>query len=135
MKNLDPEKIDVAFNAAVFREELDSLMVKHKAQMLLGWDGKWAKVQVMFPDASKSTVVTLMETAKGKSIRYVLDVQELRMPDTPAPLSVQGRQDAIKVLDQMMVQAAFGKVDTSKWLDKVIDAAFQTKFKPKKEEK
>ena len=46
--------------------------MKHNARLLVGWHGKWAKVQVMFPEASTKTVVTIIETAKGKRSRYVL---------------------------------------------------------------
>ena len=70
--NLTPERVDVAFAAACFRDELDALLTKHNARLLIGWHGKWAKVQVMFPEASTKTVVTIMETAKGKRSRYVL---------------------------------------------------------------
>ncbi len=75
-KNLTPERVDVAFNAACFRDELDALLEKYKARLLLGWEGKWAKVQVMFPEASTETVVTIVETAKGKRMRYVTQVEE-----------------------------------------------------------
>lgn len=75
-KNITPERVDVAFAAACFRDELDALLEKHNAKMLLGWDGKWAKVQVMFPEASQTTVVTIVETAKGKKMRYVLQKEE-----------------------------------------------------------
>lgn len=66
-----PEKIDVAFSAAAFRDKLDILLKEFNAHILLGWAGKWAKVQVMFPEASTDTVITIMETAKGKHTRYV----------------------------------------------------------------
>lgn len=71
-RNLTPERVDVAFAAACFRDELDALLQKHQARLLVGWSGKWAKVQVMFPEASTKTVVTIMETTKGKRSRYVL---------------------------------------------------------------
>ena len=135
MSKLDPEKIDVAFSATMFREELDALLHRHQAVVQLGWDGKWAKFQVCFPNLSKTTVVTLVETAKGKHTRYVMHPQEVREFGTPSPISVAGRDKAKATLDLMLVQAAFGKIDTDAWLTQVIDAAFETKIIPKKEEK
>lgn len=71
-----PTKVDVAFRASVFRDELDALLTRHNARLLLGWNGKWAKLQVMFPEASQETVVTIAETKKGGVVRYVTQEEE-----------------------------------------------------------
>lgn len=70
-------RVDVAFHAAAFRDELDELLKRHNAQLLLGWNGKWAKLQVMFPQASQETVITIAETKKGGLIRYVMQEEEV----------------------------------------------------------
>ncbi|HEY4530122.1 MAG TPA: hypothetical protein VIG97_07315 [Luteimonas sp.] len=70
-------KFDVAHRALEFRTELDALLQRHGARMLLGWDGKWAKVQVTFPEASGGIGLTIMETRKGGRVRYVQDIEEV----------------------------------------------------------
>lgn len=71
-----PTRIDLAFQASCLRDELDELLKRYDARLLLGWDGKWAKVQVMFPATSRETVVTIMETKRGGTAHYVLQEEE-----------------------------------------------------------
>ncbi len=72
-------KFDVAHRALEFRAELDELLQRHGARMLLGWDGKWAKVQITFPEATGGLGLTIMETKKGGRVRYVQDIEEATM--------------------------------------------------------
>jgi len=69
-------QLDVAYRALDFRTELDALLKKHGVRMLLGWEGKWAKLQLMFPEASTEIVLTIIETKKGGRVRYRLDEEE-----------------------------------------------------------
>lgn len=69
-------RIDVAHRALELRGELDVLLKRHGARLLLGWEGKRAKLQVMFPEASGEIALTIIETRKGGRVRYVLDEEE-----------------------------------------------------------
>jgi hypothetical protein len=77
-KNITAERVGIAFEASCFRDELDALLQKYNAHMGIGWDGKWAKVQVLFPQETTKLAVTIMETAKGKFTRYVLREEEVK---------------------------------------------------------
>lgn len=69
-------QFDVAHRALSLRTELDEMLERHGARLLLGWDGKWAKVQIMFPEASSDIVMTIIETKKGGRARYTLDAED-----------------------------------------------------------
>lgn len=69
-------QLDVAHRALDLRTDMDALLKKHGARMMLGWEGKWAKLQLMFPEASGEIVLTIIETKKGGRVRYRLDEEE-----------------------------------------------------------
>ena len=69
-------RVDVGHRALELRADLDAVLKKHGARLLLGWEGKRAKIQLMFPDASTELALTIIETAKGKRVRYVLEEEE-----------------------------------------------------------
>lgn len=66
-------RIDVAHRALEFRTELDALLKRHGARVLLGWHGKHAKLQVRFPEACGELALTLIEVRRDGRVRYRLD--------------------------------------------------------------
>lgn len=75
---IDPDQFDIAYRAVQLRTELDALLTKHGAKLLLGWEGKWAKVQFQFIEPASSLAVTIIETAKGKRTRYTQEVETVK---------------------------------------------------------
>lgn len=78
MPKLKADEFDIAYRAVQFRTELDALLTKHGAKLLLGWEGKWAKVQVQFEEPASDRAVTIIETAKGKRTRYTQEIEEVK---------------------------------------------------------
>lgn len=74
-KASNAHKIELAFHAAEMRKELDAVLEKYNARLVLGWSGKWVKLQAQFnnePDIG----VTILMTSKGKAIRYLTEVED-----------------------------------------------------------
>lgn len=69
------ETMDAAFRAGEFRNELDALLTKHGARMVLGWHGAHAKLQVQF-EAVHGLAVTIVDVRRGGSARYLTQVEE-----------------------------------------------------------
>lgn len=69
---LTAERFDLAFRGAVFRDELDALLKRHNARLTIGWDGKWVKLQVQFPEVATDEAMTILEATKGRAMRYVM---------------------------------------------------------------
>lgn len=74
---LTPERFDLAFRAATFRKELDALMAKHGANLLIGWEGKWMVLQVHFPDIACDEALTLIRADKRGKVRYLREDEEI----------------------------------------------------------
>lgn len=73
---LTAERAELAFAAAALRKDLDEVLKKHGAKMVIGWQGKWAQLQFQFPALSTDTALTVVECTKGGKMRYILEEEE-----------------------------------------------------------
>lgn len=76
IRRLTAPRAELAFRAAELRHDLDELLRKHNAKMQIGWDGKWAKFQFVFPDLSTTEALTVMECRKDGRARYMTEAEE-----------------------------------------------------------
>lgn len=72
---LTADSMDAAFRAAVLRQDLDKLLAQHGAQLVLGWHGAHAKLQIQFSGVH-GLAVTICSVRRGGRIRYMTEVEE-----------------------------------------------------------
>lgn len=75
---IDPTEFDVAHRALEFRADLDELLKRHNARLLVQWQGKAVKLQVRFPEASNDLALTIVEVRKGGRVRYRTDEDDCK---------------------------------------------------------
>ena len=73
---LTPERLELAYRAAALRKDLDDVLKKHGAKLVLGWQGKWAQLQFHFPALSTTEALTVVECTKGGKMRYIREEEE-----------------------------------------------------------
>lgn len=71
----DPYTMELAFKAAAMRADLDDVFRKHGGRLVLGWEGKWAYMQVVF-DHADSLAVTLLKVPRGGKLKLLTEVEE-----------------------------------------------------------
>lgn len=71
----DPRTMELAFKAAEMRADLDGVFRKHGGRLVLGWEGKWAYMQVVF-DRADSLAVTLLKVPRGGKLKLLTEVEE-----------------------------------------------------------
>lgn len=84
-------EMELAFAAGEFRKELDALLKKHGAKMQIGWEGKWAYFQVVFPRITNSLAATMIKTRKGDgACRYLNEDSEdyYEFVKSPVPVGI-----------------------------------------------
>lgn len=57
LRNLTPERFDIAFRGLELRGDLDALLAEHRADLLIAWSGKWAMLVVRFPDGDAHPIL------------------------------------------------------------------------------
>ena len=77
MSRLTADRFELACAAAALRADLDEVLKKHNAKLILGWEGKWVSVQVQFPLLSTDEALTIMQTRKGGRARYMTEADEI----------------------------------------------------------
>ena len=76
MSKLTADDLDLAFRAAEFRKEFDALLTKHNCRLQLGWGGKWAYLQLVWPD-NHAKALTLAKVQKGGKLRVITEAEEM----------------------------------------------------------
>jgi len=71
----DPRTMELAFKATEMRQDLDEVFRKHGGRLVLGWEGKWAYVQVVF-DKYDALAVTLLKVQRGGKLKLLTEVEE-----------------------------------------------------------
>lgn len=71
---LTAERMELAFKAAEFRQDLDALVEQYGARLQFGWQGKWAYLQVVFDDSGEA--LTLCRVSKNGKVRYQTEKEE-----------------------------------------------------------
>ena len=67
--------MELAFKATELRADLDAVFHKHGGRLVLGWEGKWAYLQVVF-DKSDALAVTLLKVPRGGKLKLLTEVEE-----------------------------------------------------------
>lgn len=76
-RKITDTRLELAFKALEVRKEIDEVLARHDAKLVLGWDGKWVKLQVHFPTITTDEALTVMETRKGGRARYMTEAEEI----------------------------------------------------------
>lgn len=71
----DPRTMELAFKTAELRKDLDAVLTKHGGRLQLGWQGKWAYLQVVF-DKADTLALTLLKVRRDGKISYVFEAEE-----------------------------------------------------------
>lgn len=75
-RRLTAERAELAFAAAELRADLDAVLKKHNAKLQIGWEGKWAKLQFVFPALSTTEALSVVQCSKGGKMRYLTEAEE-----------------------------------------------------------
>ncbi len=73
---IDAADMELAFKAAEFRKDFDALLDKHGCRLQLGWGGKWAYMQLVWPELDHKAL-TLAKVQKGGRLRVLTEAEEM----------------------------------------------------------
>jgi hypothetical protein len=130
MKRLSPERVDLAFRALELRAELDALLAKHGAKLSLGWEGKYAYLQALFPEAGSNEALTLIKVRRDGRMTYLTTQEE---PSTDDARDAARWRFAEKNLDIGGLNIGAPGRDFTEWSPQMVDDAIAAT--PKQEPK